>query len=230
MYVQNLQSYQEKMRDEEGKEYYVDANLWMKALQVNPNSRVLYPEQISSVSKLSQRIKSTQVFQYSAIETVLNFQNKISEINNVYDNKVDLLTCEVKKKLQLIKSKHLKVIARADRLAMIVGKSEKNIYLENLFTSKLQSLKNFIDEDNNYKNKIKELSNNVTSKGFENNYDDETDFLKDVDNSRIEKNMGVLEKMKKIFDDTMTNLRNNEKVVNVIQKDLENLRNFSKNK
>ena len=219
--IHNFQNYPHKIKGDDGTDITVDYNLWVKALQNNPVPQIYYPYQISSPSHLVQRIKTTEVLELTALETILNLQNNLNDLNNLYDNEIETEVSGIKKKL-------LYVISKMERLALITGKADRNYSLENSLNNRLNNIKNVFTETNDYTNKIKELSSMTNLMGYEFISTDDKDYLKEFDNNRFEKNVNILRDMKKIIDVTFNNMKQNMAVVNFIKNDIENLKRYGK--
>jgi hypothetical protein len=226
--IHSFQNYPQKIKSEDGTDISVDYNLWVKALQNNPVPQIYYPYQISSPSHLVQRTKTTEVLELTALETILNLQNNLNDLNNLYDNEIESEVSGIKKKLHLIKNKQLYVISKMERLALLTDKVERNYSLENSLNNKLSNLKNVLTETNDYTIKIKELSSMSNLIGYELTSSEDKDYLKEFDNDRFEKNVNILRDLKKIVDVTFNNLKQNMSVVNFIKNDLENLKRYGK--
>jgi hypothetical protein len=227
-YIQAFQQYKQVEKIEDGTENLVDFNYWMKALQNNPNPNLFYPYQVSSPSQLVQRVKTTEILEFTALETIMNLQNNLNILNNTYDIEIDNEVSTIKNKLQMIKAKQLSVMSKIEKLALITGKAEKKFNLETSISNKLNTLKSVLSENRDYAPKIKELQTMTTLMGFENQQNEEKDYFKDLDKERLEKNVNVLRDMKKIFDVTFSSLKENISVVNFIKNDLDNLQRYGK--
>ncbi len=225
--IELFQQYQEKAKCEDNQDVAIDRQLWYNALNNNPDRTLFYPSQISSPLQLFRRIKGTQFFEFSALETIFSLQSTLNKINNQYDNDIESKLSEIKKKLQIMKNKQLLVISKLERLSLILGKAEKNYSMENLFSNKLETLRTVLTENNEY-SKIKELSSVISILGNEEPFRDEADYFKEFDNKRLEKNISILADMKKIFDVTFGSLKNNLETVNFIRSDLEKMKKYGK--
>ena len=226
--IQLFQTFREKIIGEDGKEVQIDYNAWVKALQTNPNPYFYYPTQVSSPEALAHRAKTTETFLFASLETILSLQSNLSQVNDLYDNDIDQKANGIKKKLETIKNKHLQLNVKIEKLAQLTGKAEKNYPMENLLVNKLNKIKAEINERENYKGKIKEISQMINSMGIEPSTNEEKDYFKDFDPQRLEKNVETLTDMKKIFDVTMKSLRQNSAVISGIRNDLETLKKYGK--
>jgi len=226
--IQSFQHYPQKIKGEDGSDIFVDYNQWVKALQNNPSPNIHYPYQVSSPCGLVQRMKTTEVLELSGLETILNLQNNLNDLNNLYDNEIEGEVSGIKKKLKYIKDKQLHIICKMDRLALLSGIAERNYSLENSINSRLNNIKSVMTDTNEYTNKIKELSSMTNLIGEELSSTDDQDYLKDFNNNRFEKSVNILRDMKKIIDVTFKNLKDNISVVNFIKNDLENLQKYGK--
>jgi hypothetical protein len=224
--VHLFQTYRPREKAEDGTEILVDYNLWVKALQNNPNPHYFYPYQLSSPQQLVQRTKTTEVLEFSALQTIITLQNNLNDLNNKYDIDIENEVSDIKKKLHLIKMKQLSVISKSERLALITGKAEKNFANENIILTKLNNLKSLLSEKNETPTKIRELSSMILFMGFDNTAVEEKDYLKDLSKNRLENNISVLREMKKVFDDTFNSLKHNIAVINFIKNDLEHLKKY----
>jgi hypothetical protein len=128
----------------------------------------------------------------------------------------------------LIKAKELAVISKMERLAGLVGKSERNYTLENQLIEDLNAKKSFINENPDYKPKVEGLASTISSMGFESTASADGDFFKDFDFTRFEKSVNNLAEMKKILEVTLSDLRQSSAIVNFIHKDVETLKKYGK--
>jgi hypothetical protein len=223
-----FQNYVEKSQAEDGTQYLNDYNLWVKALQNNPDPTRFYPTQVSSPNHLVNRMKTTETFEYSATETVISLENTLNEINSRYDNEIEGSASLIKKKIQLIKSKYLNVVIKTERLANLLGKVEKNYQFENQIINDINNKKNFINENLEYKPKVEQLISTISSMGLESTAPNDYDFFKDFDSNRFEKNITILADMKKILEVTLSDLKQGTSLVNFMQGDLEKLKKYGK--
>lgn len=227
--VQNFQTYRPKIQSEDGSgEIMVDYNMWIKSLQNNPNTAQFYPYQLSSPSQLVQRTKTTEILEYSALETIMTIQNTLNHLNTLYDVDIEDEIRSIKKKLQLIKYRQLSVISKMERLALIAGKAEKNFALENLLINKVNNLKSVLTDNSDYTVKVKELLSMTSVMGFDSSVVDDSDYLQDFDGDRLGRNINVLRDMKKIFEVTFNSLKQNTASANFIRNELESLKKFGK--
>lgn len=226
--IEQFQRYNQLAKIDDTNQVFVDYNLWFKALHSNPNPSLYYPIQISSPSQLIHRIKTTEILEINAIETIMTLQENLNKLNNIYDNDIENEASAIRHKLTVIKNKQLYVITKMEKLAVITGKADKNFTMENLLIGKLNNLKSVLNDNNEYTSKIKELAGMTDLIGNYNNNSEDKDFFKEFDQTRLSKNINILRDMKKIFDVTLSSLKENVLITNFIKNDLDDLKKYGK--
>lgn len=226
--VHILQNYKQFIRGEDGKDTLVDNNLWIKAIHNNPSPNTLYPFQISSPNQLVQRTKKTQVLEFHVLETIVNLQNGLNQLNDTYDNEIEKELNEAKRKIELIKAKNLSVISKIERLALSLGRAEKNFQMENTIQTGLSKLQTSLSENSEYMSKIKEVQSRSMLLSFNNQQNEDLDYLKSFEEVRMEKNINVLKEMRSVIEVTMKSLRKNNAIINGIKSDMDCVKKYGK--
>ena len=218
--------YSPYVRSEDGTTNCVDYNLWLKATQENKNPQTTFPTQISSPKQFVSRLKMNEVQLLSVLEEIVKMQKNLESLNIKCGNEIDTELYNARDKMKKIKNLLTLVSTKMAKLGIRTGKVDKNVAVEKKIEEKLVHITSFTNEGSEINRKINMLRNaSLENTTIE---QDESNYMKDMNKIRIDRNINVLRQMKQIIDSQFTNLNRNIKIINGIQNDLNQLNRYGK--
>ena len=214
------------VRSEDGTTNCIDYNLWLKATQENKNPQTTFPTQISSPKQFVSRLKMNEVQLLSVLEKIVKMQKNLESLNIKCGNEIDTELHNAREKMKKIKNLLTLVSTKMAKLGIRTGKVDKNVAVEKKIEEKLVHIASFTNEGSEINRKINMLRNaSLENTTIE---QDETNYMKDMNKIRIDRNINVLRQMKQIIDSQFSNLNKNIKIINGIQNDLNQLNRYGK--
>lgn len=220
------QQYSPYVKTEDGVNNCIDYDLWLKATQANTNPRTTFPTQISSPKQFVSRLKTNEIYLLSVLEEIVKMQKNLETLNIKCGNEIDSELYNAKDKMKKIKNLLTLVSTKMAKLGIRTGRVDKNVALEKRIEERLISIKSHIKEEGEINRHINMLRNASLENTTIDQY--ETNYMKDMNKMRIDKNINVLRQMKLIIDTQFGNLNKNIKIINGIQNDLNQLNRYGK--
>lgn len=220
------QQYSPYVKTEDGVNNCIDYDLWLKATQANTNPRTTFPTQISSPKQFVSRLKTNEIYLLSVLEEIVKMQKNLETLNIKCGNEIDSELYNAKDKMKKIKNLLTLVSTKMAKLGIRTGRVDKNVALEKRIEERLISIKSHIKEEGEINRHINMLRNASLENTTMDQY--ETNYMKDMNKMRIDKNINVLRQMKLIIDTQFGNLNKNIKIINGIQNDLNQLNRYGK--
>ncbi len=218
--------YSPYVRSEDGTTNCIDYNLWLKATQDNKNPQTTFPTQISSPKQFVSRLKMNEVQLLSVLEEIVKMQKNLESLNIKCGNEIDTELYNAREKMKKIKNLLTIVSTKMAKLGIRTGKVDKNVAIEKKIEEKLVHITSFTNEGSEINRKINMLRNaSLENTTIE---QDESNYMKDMNKIRIDRNINVLRQMKQIIDSQFSNLNKNIKIINGIQNDLNQLSRYGK--
>ena len=218
--------YSPYVRSEDGTTNCIDYNLWLKATQDNKNPQTTFPTQISSPKQFVSRLKMNEVQLLSVLEEIVKMQKNLESLNIKCGNEIDTELYNAREKMKKIKNLLTIVSTKMAKLGIRTGKVDKNVAVEKKIEEKLVHITSFTNEGSEINRKINMLRNaSLENTTIE---QDESNYMKDMNKIRIDRNINVLRQMKQIIDSQFSNLNKNIKIINGIQNDLNQLNRYGK--
>lgn len=220
------QQYSPYVKTEDGVNNCIDYDLWLKATQANTNPRTTFPTQISSPKQFVSRLKTNEIYLLSVLEEIVKMQKNLETLNIKCGNEIDSELYNAKDKMKKIKNLLTLVSTKMAKLGIRTGRVDKNVALEKRIEERLIAIKSHIKEEGEINRHINMLRNASLENTTIDQY--ETNYMKDMNKMRIDKNINVLRQMKLIIDTQFGNLNKNIKIINGIQNDLNQLNRYGK--
>ena len=218
--------YSPYVRSEDGTTNCIDYNLWLKATQDNKNPQTTFPTEISSPKQVVSRLKMNEVQLLSVLEEIVKMQKNLESLNIKCGNEIDTELYNAREKMKKIKNLLTIVSTKMAKLGIRTGKVDKNVAIEKKIEEKLVHITSFTNEGSEINRKINMLRNaSLENTTIE---QDESNYMKDMNKIRIDRNINVLRQMKQIIDSQFSNLNKNIKIINGIQNDLNQLSRYGK--
>lgn len=222
--IRQLQQYSPYIKTEDGTNNCIDFNLWRKATQDNKNPQRTFPTQISSPKQFEFRIKKEEINLLCVLEEIVKTQKNLEALNLKYENDMNEELIEARNKMKKIKHLLTMVSTKMAKFSLRIGKGEKNMTAEKKISEQLNSIRNLLQEDSEFKRKVNNVKNISLEHTFVEN--DENNYMKEMNKMRIDKSMNALRELKCVIDTQFSNLNKNIKIINGIQNDINQLNSY----
>lgn len=204
----------------------IDYDLWLKAVQENPDSNLFVPIQISSPKQFVSFLKQTEINILYALDRIIKMQKDLEVINQKTFEEISNHLAQAKTKKEQIKEKLLSVATKMARLGIYTGYAENNTILEKQIETNLTEIKENLNQESEFMQKVRTLKTGNCE--IEATTIEIGDYMKDMNKIRLEKNVNALRQMKSIIDLQFNNINSNIKMINGIQDDLNHLKRYGK--
>jgi len=236
-YIYQFQVYNQIIKGEDGNETYFNKQLHSKGLEKNPNNKKYYAIPICSPNQLSLRNKTNLVIQLSTIKNIYDLKSQYNKLSDRYNKEIEGEVSSLYIKKNKIKEKLIRILAKSEKVALLLKRAEVNSYKEYKIKESLMNINSVLMKENimdriqvlkrNFENNIYLRSNQViadSSSKLLSGYSDESL------NKKFDYYSKCLSSLKKMSVDIQKNLIDNQSEIIFMSKELDLIQKYDKNR
>ena len=227
-YLYQFQAYQQIIKGEDGKDTFYNKSLHSKALEKNPDTRKYYAVPICSPDQLNIRYKTCSLIQLSTIKSILDLKQQYIKLSDKFTKSIqeELTTCQAKK--EQIKDKIIRVLSKSEKVAILVNRAERDYSKENKLKYALDNIRSNLLKEN-LKERVNDLSHNYQNYSIISSYRMENHMNKqEISNKKVEYYKGCVSELKKMSDNLMKTMLENQNEIDFMKRDIEHLQYYGK--